>query len=580
MDHGDGRRHRAGSLENVLITERISTRPARPADHESESRALGELARTLAEEPRSLLGKLAELILDLCRAESSGVSILTHGRGEGFFRWPAVAGVWREYTGRGLPLGASPCGVVIRQDRPLLFDRPSRIFDDLAAVDPPIAEGLLVPFHIRGAPVGTVWAIHHTPGLDFDAEDLRLLQSLSRFAAAGHQALEALDAAEAGRADLRRRVEDQTRELRASEERLRQILASATDFAILTQALDRTVTSWSPGAEVVFGYKADEIVGRSGDVLFTPEDREAGAPRAEAETARRDGRASDERWHLRKGGGRFYALGVMNLLRDGEGFVKVLRDLTDRKRMEDELRRARDDLELRVAERTADLRTEIERRRDLTRQLSTAQEDERRRISRDLHDSIGQLLAGLSLAFQAVEVTGELTPPTADKLAEAKRLAEALGKETHALAVRLRPTSLDDLGLESALGQLVGDWSGRAGVRADFQAAGLGRRRLGREIETALYRVIQEALTNVARHASASIVSVVVSQAGRHVTAVIEDDGRGFDAAAVPRGRIGIVGMRERVEQVGGELVVESQPGEGATIRIRIELPDGEGGEA
>jgi PAS domain S-box-containing protein len=137
--------------------------------------------------------------------------------------------------------------------------------------------------------------------------------------------------------DVSDRVEAEAR-VRASEGRLRQILASATDFAIVTLDAARRVTGWSPGAAAVFGYPEAEMLGRLGDEVFTPEDRAARQPDREAEQARREGRAADERWHVRKGGQRFYASGVMTPL--GDGFVKVLRDLTDRKRMEDELREA------------------------------------------------------------------------------------------------------------------------------------------------------------------------------------------------------------------------------------------------
>ena len=135
----------------------------------------------------------------------------------------------------------------------------------------------------------------------------------------------------------RREVEDA---LRASEERLRRIVESATDFAIFTLDADRAVTSWSPGAEATFGWPAAEIIGRPADVLFTPEDRATGIPEAETAAARRNGRARDERWHLRKDGSRFFASGVLAPLGPGGGgFVKVLRDLTDRKQMEDALAR-------------------------------------------------------------------------------------------------------------------------------------------------------------------------------------------------------------------------------------------------
>ena len=386
------------------------------------------------------------------------------------------------------------------------------------------------------------------------------------------------------REHLAERVRSETA-LRASEERVRGIVESATDYAVLTLAPDRSVTSWSPGAEITFGYATGEIVGRPVDELFTPEDRAAGEPEKEAEQARRDGRAADERWHLRKDGTRFYASGVLTPLRAGSGFVKVCRDLTHRKRMEDALRDARDRLEERVAQRTEELEgaldaleTEMGRRRDLARRLSTAQEDERRRISRDLHDSAGQLLTGLSLAFKAVETSGDLPPPTAARLVEAQRIMNDLGRELHGLAVRLRTTSLDDIGLEPTLGQLVAEWSARSGVKAEYHSAGLGPERLPAEVETTLYRVVQEALTNVSKHAGATAVSVVVTRPGAFVSVVIEDNGSGFDPDVAPKGRLGLFGMQERVELVGGTIDIESVPGSGTTVAVQVPVPTEGGG--
>jgi PAS domain S-box-containing protein len=367
--------------------------------------------------------------------------------------------------------------------------------------------------------------------------------------------------------------------LKDSEERLRLILESATDFAIFTMTLDRVVTTWSPGAEAAFGYTADEMIGRSGDVVFTPEDRAEGVPAAEAEGALRDGRSADERWHLRKDGTRFYASGVMSPLRDGGdvGFVKVARDLTERKRMEDALREAHGFLEGKVKERTAELvatlsslEAEMERRRDMARRLATAHEDERRRMSRDLHDSVGQLMAGLSLALKSVEAAGKLPPASAAKLTEARGVLDALGREVHGLAVRLRPTVLDDIGLEPALEQLVSEWTERTEVEVAFQSSGIDLGRLAPEVETAVYRIVQEALTNVAKHARASAASVVLSRSDGHVTVVVEDDGVGFVPDAAPKGRLGLLGMRERAALVGGVLDVESSPGGGTAVRVRI----------
>jgi signal transduction histidine kinase len=258
-------------------------------------------------------------------------------------------------------------------------------------------------------------------------------------------------------------------------------------------------------------------------------------------------------------------------------YARLAAHLIERAQMDETLRRANEGLERRTAElATANdgLRAGMEARDDLRRRLVTAQEDERRRVARELHDSVGQLLTGLALAFKAVAAAGHLPPLIAAKLTEAKRVADALGKEVHALAVRLRPTALDDLGLDAALRQLVADWSVQTGVPVDFQTAGLNGGRLPSESETVLYRVVQEALTNVARHARAGAVSVVVTRLDGMASTVVEDDGAGFDPDAAGRGRLGLLGMRERVELAGGELNVESTPGAGTAVIARIPVAD------
>jgi signal transduction histidine kinase len=318
----------------------------------------------------------------------------------------------------------------------------------------------------------------------------------------------------------------------------------------------------------------------------------SGAPEAEALTALQEGRAADERWHLRQDGTRFFASGVLTPLGNGgsRGFVKVARDLTDRKRMEDALHEARDELERRVVERTAELeranaalREAMAARTELLRRLVTAQEDERRRISRELHDGLGQELTALILGLKALEHAVPEGAPGRDRLREVERVVNAIGREAHDLAVELRPTALDDLGLVPALSEYVGRWSERTGVAAGFQPLGLEDGRLPPEVETAVYRVVQEALNNVAKHAGAGRVSVMVSRQGGELVAVVEDDGRGFDpgrAGSGGRRSLGLLGMRERVGLVGGALVVESAEGAGTTVQARIPLhgPSGEAG--
>ena len=363
--------------------------------------------------------------------------------------------------------------------------------------------------------------------------------------------------------------------LRASEERLRLILESATDYGVLTMNIDRVVTSWSSGAAAIFGYAAEEILGRSADILFTPDDRAAGQPEREAAAARATGRAADERWHLRKTGDRFFASGVLTPFGPGGsfGFVKVLRDLTDRKQMEDQLRAAKDELEARVAERTAALEAEMGRRRELARQLTSSQENERLRVSRDLHDTAGQLLIGLSLAVAKLRREPGLAPTAAAQAGEVARMAESLSKELHALALRLRPTALDDFGLATALAELVKNWSAHTGVATECDVDSLGVERLPPEVETTIYRVVQEALTNAAKHAQATRVSVVLSRTENEARVAVEDDGRGFDPGAVGRDRLGLAGMRERVELLGGTLEIESSSESGTTVLARIPLP-------
>lgn len=257
-------------LDAVLRTEQLRKRPSRPPDYAAESRALASLVQALADAPRTILQALADKTLEVLSAGSAGLSLLTRD-GERFY-WAAIAGQWSPHLGGGTPSGFGPCGDVIDRNEPLLFSHWEKRYPYLASATPLAEEGLLVPFHVGGRAVGTIWVIAHDAGRKFDAEDLRLLQSLGRFAAAAYEAMESLGAVEQRRAALnlledavreRKLAEDSNRQLRESEAALREADRRKNEFLALlghelrnplmpisnaSELLARSIGSGNPGA--------------------------------------------------------------------------------------------------------------------------------------------------------------------------------------------------------------------------------------------------------------------------------------------------------------------------------------------
>jgi len=222
-------------------------------------------------------------------------------------------------------------------------------------------------------------------------------------------------------------------------------------------------------------------------------------------------------------------------------------------------------------------------RGQLLEKLITAQEDERRRIARELHDEAGSSLTSLLLGLKLLE-EGCPTPEIRGKVAELKEISAHTLEGLRRLSAELRPAALDRLGLIPALEQMAHEFSQRTGVAAHFQALGFTAAQLLPHVESHLYRIVQEALTNVARHAGASTVGVLLERRADAVVLVVEDDGRGFVAdralASNPDGHLGLAGMRERAALLGGRLTVESAPGQGATLFVEIPHDKVEGGGA
>lgn len=212
-----------------------------------------------------------------------------------------------------------------------------------------------------------------------------------------------------------------------------------------------------------------------------------------------------------------------------------------------------------------------EERNELLRQLAAVEEEERMRLSRELHDQLGQLLTALLLGLKALD-RGEAQRAEIEEL---ERLAHRIAREMQQLALDLRPPALDSLGLSLALENLAVEWSARTGVPAYFQAVGMDGERCSPEVETAVYRVAQEALNNVLKHAGGSHVSIILERRAPSLRLIVEDDGAGFDveqtlASAEKSRRLGVRGMGERVARLGGALEIESSPGGGTTVFVRV----------
>jgi signal transduction histidine kinase len=214
----------------------------------------------------------------------------------------------------------------------------------------------------------------------------------------------------------------------------------------------------------------------------------------------------------------------------------------------------------------ASIAVDLSRRvaRDSLRRVVAGQEIERRRLARELHDETGQALTSILLGLRAVEEAN-----AGVDVAELRELVVGTLQDVRRLAVQLRPKALDDFGLVPALERLVQTFAEQTGIEVQLEAQ-LGPDRLPGEIETTLYRLIQESLTNVVKHAQASTVSILLVRRNATVTAIVEDDGRGFEPADVREDGFGLAGMRERAGLLGGRLTIEAAAGRGTTIAVEV----------
>ncbi|MFL6373640.1 MAG: PAS domain S-box protein [Pyrinomonadaceae bacterium] len=343
------------------------------------------------------------------------------------------------------------------------------------------------------------------------------------------------------------------KEAELASQQLAAIVRSSAD-AVISLDLAGNITSWNHGAENIFGYNPNDAIGRS-VLMLLPEERwseeteildriKRGEVIEHYETVRitRDGHALD------------ISL-TISPIRDADGKIvgasKIARDMTHRKRAQEAIRT-----------------------RETLERIVEAQEAERNRIARDLHDHLGQQLTGLRLKLASIKSLAAENRAVVNEIENAAHQANQIDTDLSLLAWELRPVSLDSHGLSESLASFVREWGQSHGITAEFHCI-RQKGRLAPAVETNLYRIAQEALNNILKHAAAREVSVTLNQTSKEAVLVIEDDGRGFDpeeTSPSTDGGLGLVGMRERATLLGGNLEIESHAGGGTAIYARIPL--------
>jgi signal transduction histidine kinase len=468
-----------------------------------------------------------------------------------------------------LPRGRGILGVLIGDAKPL---RLHNLAEDPRSVGfppghPPMHSFLGVPIMLRGVAYGNLYLTEKQGADDFTEEDEELLLLLAGQAAGAIenarlyeastrwsrqlQSLEEVGNALATETDLERLLDLIVR-------RLRELLGARVVALALPSGPDdlRFAAAAGAGTEDVLGTTISRSGSKSGAVLERRRSERIDSvlddPEVHQEVSRRLG-ARTGMW-------------VPLIARDGVIGVLEIHDKegADARFTHDDLRLAET-----FAARAA-VAVELSQRvaRDAVRRVVEAQELERRRLARELHDETGQALTSILLGLKPLEAAlADEESRTA--LAELREHVVAALQDVRRLAVELRPAVLDDFGLVPALERLTDAFAEQTNIRVDLHSA-LGETRLPTEVETALYRVVQESFTNILKHANAQNVSVSLTRRDSGVAAVIEDDGNGFDPRTGREGGIGLLGMRERLALLDGRLEVESRPGAGTTVVAEV----------
>ncbi|HEX6679337.1 MAG TPA: GAF domain-containing sensor histidine kinase [Gaiellaceae bacterium] len=468
-----------------------------------------------------------------------------------------------------LPRGRGILGVLIRDAESL---RLHRISDDPRSVGfppnhPPMNTFLGVPIHLRGVAYGNLYLTEKAGGEDFTPEDQELVELLASQAAVAVENARLYEAATGWSKQLESLNEvgnalatetDLDRLLDLVARRLRELLDARLVTMLLPTGIGelRFAAVAGEGGEELLRQTITSAGSKSGRVLERGRSERVDSvlddPDVDHEVTRLIG-ARSGLWVPLLVRGR--AIGVLAAHDKLGGDVRF----TDGDLRVSEAFAIRAALAVDLSERIA---------RDSLRRVVETQEQERRRLARELHDETGQALASILLGLKALdEKTDDAGARTS--IEELRELVVATLQDVRRLAVELRPSALDDFGLVAALERLADSFAEQSGISVDFQAA-LADERLPDDAETALYRIVQESLTNVVKHAQARRVSILLTRTNGVVKAVVEDDGRGFDPERTNDDGHGLVGMRERLALLGGRLEIESARDAGTTVAAEV----------
>jgi signal transduction histidine kinase len=519
----------------------------------------------------ALLQKLVETAADLTEAKYAALGVIDETGGE-LERFLTTGIDSEQHAAIGsLPRGRGILGVLIRDATALRLDD---LGDDPRSVGfppnhPPMASFLGVPVLMRGVAYGNLYLTEKAGGVPFTSEDEELVELLATQAAVAIENARLYQSAKRWSRQLeslhevmRSLVEEMEldRLLELVCARLRELIGARVALIALPR---------SPGGDLQIAAvdgEGDEGPSLIGARLSRRESK-SGRVLERRRSARVDSMIEDpevDHEEARRLGARTGLFVPLVARGEAIGVIAVHDKLgTDVRFSDEDLRlaeifAARAAVAVSLSERVA---------KDTLRRVVEAQELERRRLARELHDETGQALTSILLGVKAIRASN--TPADAERAESDVRaqIVQAL-QDVRALAVELRPAALDDFGLVAALERLAETFQARSGLETLVQANIDGR--LPPEIEIVLYRVVQEALTNVIKHAGAEHVSIVLRSRNGSVAATIDDDGRGFVQEDVRDGALGLLGMRERLALVGGTLEVESSPDSGTTIAAQV----------